>query len=109
MKKFKTSSNTVVYLLSDIKERLVPVLKKYGLSKAAIFGSYARNEANATSDIDLLIQMDETFDLEKYLKFEEDVRRALDKNVDIVEYRCINNIMRDDILKEAVEIYGYPG
>ena len=31
------------------------------------------------------------------------------KKVDIVEYRCINDFMREDILKEAVTLYDHQG
>lgn len=74
-----------------------------------MFGSYARNEAQADSDVDLLVYLDESFELEKYLKFETSLRRALKKKVDIVEYRCVNEFMRDDILKEAVLLYECTG
>lgn len=77
------------------------------LLKAAIFGSYARNEAKKESDVDLLVYLDETFDLDKYLRFETAVRRALGKKVDLVEYRCINKFMQEDILREAIGLYEY--
>lgn len=73
--------------------------------KASLFGSYARNEAQADSDVDLLVHLDETFELDKYLRFETSIKKALKKNVDIVEYRCINEFMREDIIREAVLLY----
>lgn len=36
-------------------EKILSILKKYGVRKASIFGSYARGVANAGSDLDLLI------------------------------------------------------
>ena len=94
-----------VFTINEIKDKLEPVFKKYGLLRASLFGSYARDEASVYSDVDLLVQMDETFDLSKYLKFEISVRKILKKKVDLVEYRCINEFMQDDILKEAIPIY----
>jgi len=35
-------------------------LKQYGLRRIGIYGSYVRNEAIATSDIDLILDFDET-------------------------------------------------
>ncbi|AVX19682.1 MULTISPECIES: nucleotidyltransferase family protein [Carboxydocella] len=99
-------SKESIYSLEDIKNKLEPIFRKFGLKRAAVFGSYARKEASMSSDVDLLVLLDDTFELEKYLKFEAAVKRALKKNVDILEYRCINPVMRDDILKEAIEIYG---
>ena len=101
--------NPRIYTLKELKEILMPILKEYGVKKSAIFGSYARNSAKEKSDIDLLVYLDETFDLEKYLDFEETIKNALKKHVDIIEYRCINRMLKDEILREAVEIYGIAG
>lgn len=101
----KTVQKESINSIDDIKAALIPIFKRYRLPKAAVFGSYARNEADNSSDVDLLVYLDETFELDKYLKFETAVKRALKKKVDILEYRCINPSMREDILKEAVEIY----
>jgi len=42
--------------LERIKRISIPILKKNGVDKAGIFGSYARGEAKKSSDIDLLIK-----------------------------------------------------
>ena len=38
-----------VYTIEEIKEMIYDILKKYGIEKAYIFGSYARGEANQQS------------------------------------------------------------
>lgn len=98
-----------IYTIEDIRNRLVPIFSKYGLLKAAIFGSYAKKQAKEDSDVDLLVTIDESFDIEKYLKFETAVKRALKKRIDILEFRCISQVIRDEILKEAVTLYEYQG
>ena len=42
--------------ISKIKKKISPVLKKYKIKKAGIFGSYARGEQNKKSDVDILVQ-----------------------------------------------------
>lgn len=42
--------------INSIKSLIIGVLKKYPIKRASIFGSFARNEANSSSDIDLLIE-----------------------------------------------------
>ena len=42
--------------LNRIKRIVVPLLKKHGVARAGIFGSYARGEQKKKSDIDILIQ-----------------------------------------------------
>lgn len=41
--------------VETIKEKIVPILKKYPVDKAILFGSYAKGEATNISDIDLYI------------------------------------------------------
>ena len=42
--------------IQEIKKKISPILKKNGVKKAAIFGSYARGEEKKRSDVDILIK-----------------------------------------------------
>ena len=44
----------MLFTIEEIKHRVRPVAEKYSLRAVYIFGSYARNEANADSDVDIL-------------------------------------------------------
>jgi hypothetical protein len=48
--------------LDDIKKKIRPVLNKYEIKKAGIFGSTARGEAGA-KDLDLLVKIDKKISL----------------------------------------------
>ena len=37
-----------------MKKKIIPILKRQGVTKAAFFGSVARGEANKNSDVDIL-------------------------------------------------------
>ena len=39
-----------------IKEKIIPILQQYGITKAAIFGSLAKGEATTISDVDILVE-----------------------------------------------------
>ena len=43
--------------LDQIKAKTLPLLKKEGVTRSAIFGSYARGEEREDSDIDLLVEL----------------------------------------------------
>ena len=49
---------TILNYLKSNKERLK---KEYEIEQIAIFGSYARNEANENSDIDIFVKMEPDF------------------------------------------------
>ena len=46
------------YTIDEIKRRVAPVAKKYELAAVYLFDSYARGEATAESDVDLLVDLD---------------------------------------------------
>ena len=45
------------YTVEEITARTTPAAKKYGLPAVYLFGSYARGEADAGSDVDLLVDV----------------------------------------------------
>lgn len=45
------------YTIEEITRRITPVAQKYGLAAVYLFGSYARGEATADSDVDLLVDL----------------------------------------------------
>ena len=45
------------YTVEEIQRRVTPVAQKYSFSAVYLFGSYARGEATAESDIDLLVDL----------------------------------------------------
>ncbi len=43
--------------IEKIKSKIVKVLKKHGVVRAGIFGSYARGENKKNSDVDILVEI----------------------------------------------------
>jgi uncharacterized protein len=91
--------------IQEIKRKAVPLLKKYGVVKAGIFGSYARGEQNKKSDVDMLIQVRrKKFSLFDLIDLEEELKKKLGKEVDLLTYNGINHLLRDRILEEEIRI-----
>ncbi|MBI5358249.1 nucleotidyltransferase domain-containing protein [Candidatus Amesbacteria bacterium] len=44
-------------VLTDIKNKALPVLQEEGVIRSSIFGSYARGENTIDSDIDVLVEL----------------------------------------------------
>jgi len=44
--------------IEEIKKKILPVFKKYDITRAGIFGSVVRGEARADSDVDILVEID---------------------------------------------------
>ena len=90
--------------LDEIRETARPILEEHNVLKAEIFGSYARNEENRESDIDILVEPDEGTTLADIAQLKSELEEKLDREVDILTYDSVNSEIRDKIFAEAVEI-----
>ncbi len=90
----------------EIKRKITPVLKQYGVARAAVFGSYARGENKPESDVDLLIELSEPLGLFRFARLNYVLEDALQKKVDLVKNTAIKPAFKQSILKDAVYIYG---
>jgi len=72
-----------VYTISQLKERLIPIFINNRIKRAVLFGSYGKGKATKESDIDLLV--DSGLKGLGFVGLIEDVRAAVDKNVDVLD------------------------
>ncbi len=77
--------------IEQIQSRLLPVFQKYHIKKAFLFGSYGKGNAKTVSDIDLLV--DSGLSGLRFVGFMEDVRQAVDKEVDLLDVTHIEKIL----------------
>jgi predicted nucleotidyltransferase len=91
--------------IEQIKKLSEPVFKRYKIRRAGVFGSTARGKSGPDSDIDILVDMDLSYDLFDFIKFKQELESSLKKKVDIVEYSAIKPVIRDNVLKSEIMIY----
>lgn len=82
----------MIYTLDELRNRIAPVAQKYRLRSVYLFGSYARNEANENSDVDLLIDRDGSiirgmFDMGGLYN---DLRESVGKEIDLVTMQTLD-------------------
>ncbi len=88
-----------------IYEALKPYIDDYGISKIAVFGSYAKGEDTADSDIDIIVDLTKQFGIFKFIGLKQYLEEKLGKSVDLVESQCLEPMIKDSILADAVTIY----
>lgn len=86
--------------INQIRELILPILQRYGVSKAALFGSAVKNRVRPESDIDILVQIDKDISLLDFVGLKLELEQALKTDVDVVEYDTIKPLLREAILKE---------
>lgn len=87
------------------KDQIIPIIKKYHISRASLFGSIVTGKMHKGSDIDLLIELPEKATLFDMLGVKVDLEVQLGRKVDVVEYEGIKPFLKEDILSHQVLIY----
>lgn len=84
---------------------MIPVLKRHGVIKAALFGSIVRGEAKKNSDIDILVKLARNKTLLDLVGLQLELQDKLGKKVDVLTYNSIHPLLKDIILNEQKVIY----
>ena len=76
----------MIYTVEELKRKISPIAKQYGLKAVYLFGSYARNEATDNSDVDILIDRTDSkikgmFDMGGLYS---DLQESIGKSIDLV-------------------------
>lgn len=90
--------------INQLKNRLIPTLKKHDVVRASLFGSYVRGEATATSDVDLLVQFKKGKSLLDLVRLELELKDRLSRSVDVLTFASLNHLIKDRVLKEQVKV-----
>lgn len=89
----------------SIKKRIIPILKNRGITKAAIFGSFATGEATKNSDLDLLVRLKSGMTLLDLSRLKLELEKRVGRSVDVLTYDSIYPRLKDIILEEQKVIY----
>jgi len=76
----------------------------HGAHNIRVFGSVARKEDTAESDIDFLIDMEESRSLLDLVGFQQELQTMLNRPADVLTEKGINLYLRDRILGEAIAL-----
>lgn len=90
--------------LEQIKQKAIPVLKKAGVIRSSVFGSFVRGEQNENSDIDILVEMPEGKSLFDFVDLQLQLEDALGRKVDLGEYETIKPKLKNYISSNQIQI-----
>jgi len=90
----------------DINEKIITYLKHFNPERIGVFGSYARQEDTPQSDIDILIDFTEPVSLFDLGGIKYDLTEILNRPVDIVTGRSLNDRIKDYVYRDLKIIFG---
>lgn len=74
------------------------------IARLAIFGSVARGEAKAGSDVDVLVEFIGRADFDRFMTLKERLESLLGTRVDLVTTKAVRPELRPRIEQEAVRV-----
>lgn len=86
------------------REEIIQVAGRHRAVNVRLFGSVARGDENEASDIDMLVDFLPGASLLDQVALIHDLSDKLQRKVDVVSTRALNPHLREDILKEAIQI-----
>ena len=90
--------------MEGVKQKILPILQRHGVTKAGLFGSLVRGEVKKNSDIDVLVEIEDAISLLDFVGIKIELEEATGRKVDLVEYDTIKPLLRERILNEQVVI-----
>lgn len=93
-----------IEVLKDKKESILRLAARYGVERMRIFGSMARGQATAESDIDFLVAFKRGRTLLDLIGFKQDLEGLLGRKVDVVSEGGVSPYLRNRIFGEAVSL-----
>jgi hypothetical protein len=91
-------------LLKSKRDEIIKTAAKHGAHNVRVFGSVARGEADAQSDIDLLVEFKQGTTLLGHAALISELEELLGVKVDVVSDRGLRERVRDRVLNEAVAL-----
>jgi len=94
--------NVTTSLLRQKRKKIIEIAQAHGANNVRVFGSVARGEANAQSDVDFLVDMNSGL-LERVALI-QDLEVLLNKKVDVAIEKCLHWYIRERVIKEAIAL-----
>jgi uncharacterized protein len=91
-------------ILVPHRHEILQLARKFGAKRLCVFGSVARNQATAKSDVDLLVTWGRAHSLLDRAAFQEALEGVLGRSVDLVNEGGIHWAMAPQVRAESVRL-----
>jgi predicted nucleotidyltransferase len=86
--------------ITRFDDQIISFMRQHGAEKIGVFGSYARNEARADSDPDLMVWFKEQKSLLVMIRIERELSELLGVKIDLLTEQAVSPYLIDRIRQE---------
>jgi predicted nucleotidyltransferase len=87
-----------------LREQRQELVGRFGIASLSLFGSVARDEARANSDVDLLVEFKQPVGLFTFIELQQYLETLLGCKVDLGSMRSLKPYLRAQVLQEVVRV-----
>jgi predicted nucleotidyltransferase len=91
-------------LIQRLREQKRDLYRQHQVRSLQIFGSYVHGDARPDSDLDVLVEFEETPGLFEIVRLRQALTQLLGVEVDLVMKDVLRPRVRDQILREAIAV-----
>lgn len=91
----------IIVILKDLRNKIG---KDFKAEIIGVFGSFGRGQQKKSSDVDILVDFKEGATLLDLVGLGDFLEEKLNRKVDIISRRAIRPELKDNILKEVINI-----
>jgi predicted nucleotidyltransferase len=91
-------------IFHDLRNALPELKRRYPIRSLGVFGSLARGDARADSDVDILVEFDQPVDFFAYYALEQRLGELAGRPVDLVTRASLKRYSGQTILRDLVPL-----
>ena len=92
--------------VQSLRELVEPILRKYGVVKAKLFGSFARGDMRSDSDLDLLVEFGKKIpSMWDFVRMRQELADHVGREVDVVTDKSVVAPLRSYIYRDLITLY----
>jgi len=87
--------------IKKVRRKLYQIAARHGISRVFVFGSVARGESTDISDVDFLVEMDESVSALGVGAFQYEVQQLLGIHIDVIPTFALNKVDDQDFVRSV--------
>ncbi|MDP3259591.1 MAG: nucleotidyltransferase domain-containing protein [Thermodesulfovibrionales bacterium] len=96
----KTSVDEILFFLKQNTELLN---RSFGVTRIGIFGSFAKGEQTASSDIDIVVEMEHSRkNIHSFLKLKRFLEKEMERKIDLGFEHSLKPAIKEKVIKQII-------